>query len=77
MLFRPLRWVDIQARTLLRQKELEETNELTIDAIYECEILCQLKNCPEMAAHFENYKARDQNMRPLNPRQALYGMLCL
>ncbi len=73
-IFRPLRWVDVYARSLFRQKELEEESQLNVQIIYECEINRLLKESPEMAAHFDRYKMAEKHRRPLNPREALYGM---
>ncbi len=70
---RPLRWVDVYARSLFRQKELEDISNLNVSVIYECEINRLLKKSPEMSAYFDRYKAAEKHRRPLNPREALYG----
>ncbi len=66
--------MDVYARSLFRQKELEDESKLDVSIIYECEIYRLLKESTEMSAYFDRYKMVEKHRRPLNPREALYGI---
>ncbi len=71
--FRPLRWIDVNARSRIRQMELEREQALIVEVVWECEIKKLLQNTLSMEMFFKQYYQTQQYRKPIDPRDSLYG----
>ncbi len=73
ILFRPLRWIDVNARSRIRQMELEREQALIVEVVWECEIKKLLQNSLSMEMFFKQYDQTHHDRKPIEPRDSLFG----